>query len=375
MTTSVKGPAVFLAQGYGKANWKTLKECATTAASLDYKGLQAHLWNGGPVDLELAAGSKAYCEDLQAIASGAGCPIVELANHCDWQLVRCAPAYLKLHQWPAPEHLHGNATALAEWASTRAKMSVAAARNFGFDRVGGFSGTSIFHLVYPWPQRPKGLVEAAFRALAKAWLPIFDYAEKLGVDVCFELHPGEDLMDGDTFNQFLSYIKHHSRCNILLDLSHMVLGGMTNRHMLGFISTNKDRIRMFHVKDGEFIPTPVFKRLIFNADHVSRRWRIARSIDPVRRRSNDRYCRRQGNRRALPAYDRAHASDICFLDLRLSKRGARAFYRVRTACEQCYPLSSPCMLAIPHSRRGRAVMQAGSSASDLQPILYGEGRS
>lgn len=253
--SQLKGPAVFLAQGFGKKNWTSLAECAATAASLGYKGLQAHLWNGGPIDLELAAGSEAYCDGKQAEATKAGCPIVELANHCDWQLVRCAPCYLKLHQWPAPKHLHGNHVALSEWGANRAKLSVAAAHNFGFKKVGGFSGTSIFHLVYPWPQRPAGLVAAAFNALAAAWLPIFDYADKLGVDVCFELHPGEDLMDGNTFNMFLRYIKNHPRCNILLDLSHKVLAGMTNRHMLGFINTNAARIKMFHVKDGEFNPT------------------------------------------------------------------------------------------------------------------------
>lgn len=256
MTPNLKGPGVFLAQGWGKPGWQTLEESARTAASLGYRGLQCHLWNGGPIDLELAAASTAYCDKLQDVATKAGCPIVELANHCDWQLVRCAPAYLKLHQWPAPKSIHGNAVALAAWGQQRAKLSVAAAKNFGFSRVGGFSGSSIFHLVYPWPQRPKGLVEAAYHALSKAWMPVFDFADQLDVDVCFELHPGEDLMCGGTFNAFLPYVKNHPRCNILMDLSHMVLAGMKMTQMLGFITANAGRIKMAHIKDGEFVPTP-----------------------------------------------------------------------------------------------------------------------
>lgn len=253
--SSIKGPAIFLAQGWGKPGWKTLSECAKTAASLGYKGMQAPLWTGSGIDVEKAAGSQSYCEDLQAEVTAAGCPIVELANHCETQLVRCAPVYLELHQWPVPPALHGNHTAIQEWARIRARQSILAAKNFGFNRVAAFSGTGMFHLMYPWPQRPAGLVEAGFNALADAWRPIFDFGGEHGVDVCFELHPGEDLMDGNTFNQFLGYVDNHPKCNILLDLSHSVLSGMGLRQMLGFIVANKERIKMFHVKDAEFNPT------------------------------------------------------------------------------------------------------------------------
>lgn len=256
MSSNLKGPGVFLAQGWGKPGWQTLEECARTAASLGYRGLQCHLWNGGPINTELAATSKAYCDDMQAVATNAGCPIVEVANHCDTQLVRCTPAYLKMHSWPAPKHLHGNPAALAEWAANRAKLSVAAAANFGFKNVAAFSGTGMFHTMYPWPQRPKGLVTAGYHALAKAWRPILDFADLHDVTVRFEIHPGEDLHDGDSFEQWLPYVKHHSRAGILLDLSHFVLSGMRMTHMLGYINQWKDRIGMFHVKDGEFQPTP-----------------------------------------------------------------------------------------------------------------------
>lgn len=256
---SLKGPGIFLAQGLGKEGWGSLEECAKSAAALGYKGMQLPLWDKRAIDLEYAAVSPKYCEELQQICTDAGCPIVELANHCEWQLVRSCPTYTSLHSWVAPKELdteHGKQEALAQWAQRRAMLSVDAAANFGFDRVGGFSGSSIFQFVYPWPQRPPGLVAAAFNALAAAWMPIFEHADMKGVDVCFELHPGEDLMDGDTFNLFLRYVKNHPRCNILLDLSHMVLAGMTNDNMRGFIRENAKRIKMFHVKDGEFNPRP-----------------------------------------------------------------------------------------------------------------------
>jgi sugar phosphate isomerase/epimerase len=250
--STIKGPAIFLAQGYGKPGWSTLAECAKTAGSLGYKGMQVQLWKGGPIDLNNAATSAEYCQEQQGIATEAGCPIVELANHCDTQLVVCGQAYFPLHKGLAPEALRGSPSDVAEWALGRAKKSASAARNFGFDTVAAFSGTSIFHTVYPWPQRPAGLVEAAMNHLASSWMPAFDHAKELGVKYCFELHPGEDLMDGTTFEMFLQYVKDHVACCILLDLSHFALAAMAKKAMLAYIKKFKDRIKMMHVKDGEF---------------------------------------------------------------------------------------------------------------------------
>ena len=110
----------------------------------------------------------------------------------------------------------------------------------------------MWHTVYPWPQRPAGLVDTGFEELAKRWLPILDEFDKYGVDVCYELHPGEDLHDGVTFDLFLEKVNHHKRANILYDPSHFVLQCL---NYVDFIDIYKDRIKMFHVKDAEFNPT------------------------------------------------------------------------------------------------------------------------
>ena len=107
-------------------------------------------------------------------------------------------------------------------------------------------------IIYPWPQRPAGLVETAFDELAKRWRPILDHAEECGVDVCYEIHPGEDLHDGVTYEMFLERTGNHARANMLYDPSHYVLQCLD---YLDNIDIYKDRIRMFHVKDAEFNPT------------------------------------------------------------------------------------------------------------------------
>ena len=109
----------------------------------------------------------------------------------------------------------------------------------------------MWHLVYPWPQRPAGLVEQGFAELARRWKPILDAFDEAGVDVCYEIHPGEDLHDGATFERFLKAVDNHPRANILYDPSHFVLQQLD---YLDFIDRYHDRIKMFHVKDAEFLP-------------------------------------------------------------------------------------------------------------------------
>jgi sugar phosphate isomerase/epimerase len=94
------------------------------------------------------------------------------------------------------------------------------------------------------------LIEEAFSELARRWLPIFDAFEEADVDVCFELHPGEDLHDGVTFERFLGEVGNHRRCRMLFDPSHYVLQQLD---YLQFIDHYHELIRMFHVKDAEFL--------------------------------------------------------------------------------------------------------------------------
>jgi sugar phosphate isomerase/epimerase len=106
--------------------------------------------------------------------------------------------------------------------------------------------------MYPWPQRPAGLVEAGFKELARRWRPILNAFDEAGVDVCFEIHPGEDLHDGATFERFLDEVQGHKRANILFDPSHFLLQQLD---YASFIDLYHERIKAFHVKDAEFRPS------------------------------------------------------------------------------------------------------------------------
>ena len=249
---TIKGPAIFLAQFVGdKAPFDTLDNLGQWAASLGYKGIQVPT-DPKLFDLEKAAASKAYCDDIKGRLAETGVEITELSTHIQGQLVAVHPAYDEMFDGFAPAELRGKPQARQEWAVNQLKCAAKASQHLGLKSHASFSGALAWPFIYPWPQRPAGLVEMAFAELGKRWTPILDTFEENGVDLCYELHPGEDLHDGITFERFLEATGNHSRANILYDPSHFVLQAMD---YLDFIDIYHERIRAFHVKDAEFNPT------------------------------------------------------------------------------------------------------------------------
>lgn len=250
---TLKGPAIFLAQFAGdEAPFNSLPAICKWAKELGYKGIQIPSWDKRMIDLEKAAESKTYADELKGTVESAGLKITELSSHLQGQLVAVHPAYNELFDGFAPASMKGDLKAKTEWAVNQLKMAAKASQNLGLTAHGTFSGALLWQTVYPWPQRPAGLVDMGFSELAKRWLPILDTFEENGVDVCYELHPGEDLHDGVTFEMFLEKVNNHKRANILYDPSHFLLQCLD---YLTFIDYYHERIRMFHVKDAEFNPS------------------------------------------------------------------------------------------------------------------------
>ncbi|WJG10866.1 sugar phosphate isomerase/epimerase [Aliiglaciecola sp. LCG003] len=250
--SAIKGPAIFLAQFMGdEAPFNSLEGITKWAGSLGYKGIQVPTNDKRIFDLELAASSQEYCDKVMSICAEAGLQITELSTHLQGQLVAVHPAYDELFDNFAPAHLHGKPAERTEWAVEQMKLAAKASQRLGLNAHATFSGAFLWHLVYPWPQRPAGLVEQGFAELAKRWLPILDAFDEVGVDVCYEIHPGEDLHDGASFERFLTAVDNHPRANILFDPSHFVLQQLD---YLAFIDLYHERIKMFHVKDAEFNP-------------------------------------------------------------------------------------------------------------------------
>jgi sugar phosphate isomerase/epimerase len=250
---TLKGPALFLAQFAGdEAPFDTWAGITKWAADCGYVGVQIPTWAGQLFDLDKAAGSKDYCDELKGVAEGNGVAVTELSTHLQGQLVAVHPAYDAGFDGFAPPSVHGNPKARQEWAVDQVSKALIASKNLGLGAMATFSGALAWPYLYPWPQRPAGLIETAFEELARRWRPLLDHADEQGVDVCYEIHPGEDLFDGTTFEMFLEKVGGHARCNMLYDPSHYVLQCLD---YLDNIDIYRERIRMFHVKDAELNPT------------------------------------------------------------------------------------------------------------------------
>jgi sugar phosphate isomerase/epimerase len=249
----MKGPAIFLAQFMGDdAPFNDLESICKYMAGLGYKGVQLPTWDPRCVDLKKLSENKDYADEIKGVVEGAGLEITELASHLQGQLVAVHPAYDSMFDGFAVPEVRNNPKVRTEWAVDQMMMNARASKNLGINAHATFSGALLWPYMYPWPQRPAGLVEMGFEELAKRWKPILDEFDKCGVDVCYELHPGEDLHDGLTFEAFLEATGNHDRVNINYDPSHFVLQQLD---YVQFIDFYHDRIKMFHVKDAEFNPT------------------------------------------------------------------------------------------------------------------------
>lgn len=250
---TIKGPAIFLAQFMGdEAPFNSLESICKWVSDLGYLGVQIPTWDARCIDLQKAAESKTYCDDLKGKLQEIGVEITELSTHLQGQLVAVHPAYDIQFDAFAPKEVHNKPQERQKWAVQQLLWAAQASKNLGLKAHATFSGALIWHTMYPWPQRPAGLVQQAFEELANRWLPILNAFDEAGVDVCYEIHPGEDLHDGATFERFLEATGNHKRANILYDPSHFVLQQLD---YLQYIDIYHPFIKMFHVKDAEFNPT------------------------------------------------------------------------------------------------------------------------
>jgi sugar phosphate isomerase/epimerase len=249
---TIKGPGIFLAQFAGpKPPFDRLDTIAAWAASLGYVGVQLPTGPGSFFDVVKGAESQAYCDDIKGLLAEKGVEITELSTHLQGQLVAVHPAYDALFDGFAPEAVRGKPAERQAWAVNQVRCAAKASQRLGLAAHATFSGALAWPYVYPWPQRPAGLIDEAFAELARRWRPILDAFEEAGVDCCYEIHPGEDLHDGATYERFLDAVGGHARACLLYDPSHFVLQQLD---YLDYIDRYHSRIRAFHVKDAEFRP-------------------------------------------------------------------------------------------------------------------------
>ena len=249
---TIKGPGIFLSQFIGGQHpFNTLDGLAGWAAEKGYKALQIPCNHKAIFDVELAAESQTYCDEISGKLAQHGLVVSELSTHLEGQLIAVNPAYDEAFDNFAPQAVRGNATARQAWATDIVKKAAVASARLGLTAHATFSGSLAWPWMYPWPPHNEARFQEAFSELARRWRPILDAFDEQGVNVCYEIHPGEDLHDGVTFERFLALVDNHPRCNILYDPSHLLLQQMD---YLAFIDHYHTHIKAFHVKDAEYRP-------------------------------------------------------------------------------------------------------------------------
>lgn len=250
---NIKGPAIFLAQFMGdEAPFNSLDGICKYMAGLGYKGVQIPAWDDRLIDLAKCATSQTYADELKGRVAEHGLEITEIATHLQGQLVAVNPAYDTMFDAFAPKEVHGKPAERQKWAVQQMEWAAQASQKLGLKASVSFTGALLWPFIYPWPQRPAGIVDIGFGELAKRWKPILDVYDECGVDLGYELHPGEDVHDGITFEMFVEALDGHPRAQINYDPSHFVLQQLD---YLQFIDFYHERICAFHVKDAEFNPT------------------------------------------------------------------------------------------------------------------------
>lgn len=249
---TIKGPGIFLSQFIGgQPPFNTLDGLAGWAAEKGYKALQIPCNHPAIFDVAQAAASQTYCDEIRGKLAEFGLEVSELSTHLEGQLIAVNPVYDDAFDHFAPQAVRGNAGARQAWATQTLKQAAVASARLGLTAHATFSGSLAWPWMYPWPPHNEARFRDAFSELARRWRPILDAFDEQGVNVCYEIHPGEDLHDGVTFERFLALVDNHPRCNMLYDPSHLLLQQM---NYLAFIDHYHTRIKAFHVKDAEYRP-------------------------------------------------------------------------------------------------------------------------
>ena len=247
----IKGPAIFLAQFMrDEEPYNNMEDIGRWIAGLGYKGVQIPAWDARAIDLDTAAESKIYCDEYRGTLKEVGLEPTELAGYLAGQVLAVHPAYEIMFDAFHPTGLRGDAR--TEWAAGELKKCIRASVNMETDVIPVLSGGFAWHMVYPWPQRPDGVIEEAFKELAKRWRPLLDLAHDSGKVFAYELHPGSDIYDGATYEMFLDYTDGHPAACLNYDPSHFLLQQLD---YLEFIKLYSEHIKGFHVKDAEFRPS------------------------------------------------------------------------------------------------------------------------
>ena len=221
-----------------------LTKIAEMAAGWGYEGLELGCW-GDHMDVNKAAADKDYCKSQLAILKKHNLKLFAISTHLMGQLV-CDLNNDSRSDAFAPADCAGDAEKKRAWAVETMKNAPKAAKNLGIDIVNGFTGSSIWHMLYSFPPVTDQMIDDGFAYFAKMWNPILDVFDKYGVKFALEVHPTEIAFDIVTAKRAIEAVDGRKTFGFNFDPSHL-LWQMVDP--VCFIREFSDRIYHVHMKD------------------------------------------------------------------------------------------------------------------------------
>ena len=221
-----------------------LKELAKKAAGWGYNGLELACW-GDHFDVEKGAKDPAYCEQQKAILAENGLNVWSISSHLAGQLV-CDLNNDSRSDMFAPPELAGDAEGKRKWAVQQMKYAAQAAKNMGIEVVNGFTGSSIWHMLYSFPPASEEMLNDGFKFFAEMFNPILDVFAECGVKFALEVHPTEIAFDIITAKRALEAIDNRPEFGFNFDPSHLLWQMVCP---VKFLQEFPDRIYHVHMKD------------------------------------------------------------------------------------------------------------------------------
>ena len=204
-----------------------LSTLAQKAASWGYDGLELACW-GDHMDVFKAANDKDYCKQQLNILKKHNLQIFSISNHLAGQLV-CDPNNDSRSDGFAPPDCAGDAEKKRRWAVDAMKNTARSAKNLGLTVVNGFTGSSIWHLLYSFPPVSDNMLDDGFAYFAEMWNPILDVFDECGVKFALEVHPTEIAFDIVTAHRALEAVGHREAFGFNFDPSHLLHGSPRTR--------------------------------------------------------------------------------------------------------------------------------------------------
>ncbi len=222
-----------------------LEVLAQKASQWGYDGLELACW-GDHFNVRQALQEEGYCEERKALLARYGLNVWAISNHLVGQAV--CDNIDERHRAIVPEHVWGDGDpeGVRQRAAREMMDTARAAARLGVSVVNGFTGSSIWHLVYAFPPVPETMIEAGYQDFARRWRPILDVFQEEGVRFALEVHPTEIAFDTTSAARALEAIDFHPAFGFNFDPSHFGYQGVD---YIDFIARFSDRIFHTHMKD------------------------------------------------------------------------------------------------------------------------------